>query len=156
LNTACSVDHDNEIASHVHLAPGVHTAGRVRIGEGAFLGIGTSVLPNLSITPLPAGYEHAYYRFEFRLNPKRLRRPGTVIAASKRCVLKVFPACQGPARRSTWKKAYARSTPTVERRANAAYLGTVSLALPVQPNLDERYLRDCEEAIRKVLNAATI
>jgi sugar O-acyltransferase (sialic acid O-acetyltransferase NeuD family) len=49
LNTACSVDHDNEIASHVHLAPGVHTAGGVRIGEGAFLGIGTNVLPNVSI-----------------------------------------------------------------------------------------------------------
>jgi acetyltransferase EpsM len=49
LNTACSIDHDNEIASHVHLAPGVHTAGGVRIGEGAFLGIGASVLPNISI-----------------------------------------------------------------------------------------------------------
>jgi sugar O-acyltransferase (sialic acid O-acetyltransferase NeuD family) len=49
LNTACSVDHDNEIASHVHLTPGVHTAGGVRIGEGAFLGIGASVLPNISI-----------------------------------------------------------------------------------------------------------
>lgn len=49
LNTACSVDHDNEIAPHVHLAPGVHTAGGVRIGEGAFLGIGASVLPNISI-----------------------------------------------------------------------------------------------------------
>jgi acetyltransferase EpsM len=49
LNTACSVDHDNEIASHVHLAPGVHTAGGVRVGEGAFVGIGASVLPNISI-----------------------------------------------------------------------------------------------------------
>jgi sugar O-acyltransferase (sialic acid O-acetyltransferase NeuD family) len=49
LNTASSVDHDNQIASHVHLAPGVRTAGRVRIGEGAFLGIGASVLPNVAI-----------------------------------------------------------------------------------------------------------
>jgi sugar O-acyltransferase (sialic acid O-acetyltransferase NeuD family) len=49
LNTACSVDHDNEIASHVHLAPSVHTAGGVRVGEGAFVGIGASVLPNVSI-----------------------------------------------------------------------------------------------------------
>src|SRR5712691_10469487 len=35
LNTACSVDHDNEIGAHVHVGPGVHTAGGVRIGEGA-------------------------------------------------------------------------------------------------------------------------
>jgi sugar O-acyltransferase (sialic acid O-acetyltransferase NeuD family) len=49
LNTACSVDHDNDIAAHVHVAPGVHTAGGVRIDEGAFVGIGASLLPDVRI-----------------------------------------------------------------------------------------------------------
>jgi len=49
LNTACSIDHDNQVAAHAHVGPGVHTAGDVRIGEGAFLGVGASVLPAVSV-----------------------------------------------------------------------------------------------------------
>ena len=33
LNTSCSVDHDGNIASHVHLCPGVRLAGNVMIAE---------------------------------------------------------------------------------------------------------------------------
>jgi sugar O-acyltransferase (sialic acid O-acetyltransferase NeuD family) len=49
LNTACSVDHDCVLGEVVHLAPGVRLAGSVRIGEGGFLGIGSVVIPGISI-----------------------------------------------------------------------------------------------------------
>jgi sugar O-acyltransferase (sialic acid O-acetyltransferase NeuD family) len=45
LNTAATVDHDCVLGDFVHLAPGVHLAGEVRVGEGALVGIGASVLP---------------------------------------------------------------------------------------------------------------
>ncbi|NOZ70958.1 MAG: acetyltransferase [Chloroflexi bacterium] len=45
LNTGSTVDHHNIIADHVHIAPGVHLGGEVRVGEGALLGIGTTVMP---------------------------------------------------------------------------------------------------------------
>ena len=45
LNTGCTVDHHNIIADHAHIAPGAHLGGDVRIGEGAFIGIGVTVMP---------------------------------------------------------------------------------------------------------------
>lgn len=45
LNTACSVDHDGDVGDFVHIAPGVHLAGNVVLKEGAFLGIGSVVVP---------------------------------------------------------------------------------------------------------------
>ena len=44
LNTGCSVDHDCLLGDHVHLCPGTHLAGTVRVGAGTMLGAGTSVL----------------------------------------------------------------------------------------------------------------
>ncbi len=49
LNTGCTVDHHNEIGAHAHIAPGAHTGGNVRLGKGAFLGIGAVVIPNRAI-----------------------------------------------------------------------------------------------------------
>ena len=49
LNTACSVDHDCVIGVHAHIAPGVHLAGTVTIGEGTLLGIGSIAIPNVTI-----------------------------------------------------------------------------------------------------------
>jgi sugar O-acyltransferase (sialic acid O-acetyltransferase NeuD family) len=49
LNTAATVEHDNIVAAHAHIAPGVVTAGEVRVGEGAFLAIGARILPRISI-----------------------------------------------------------------------------------------------------------
>ena len=49
INTGATVDHDCHIGDYVHLAPGVHLAGNVRIGEGAFLGIGSVTIPNVTI-----------------------------------------------------------------------------------------------------------
>lgn len=49
INTAASVDHDGIIGDYVHLAPGVHLAGCVSIGETTFLGVGVSVIPERTI-----------------------------------------------------------------------------------------------------------
>jgi sugar O-acyltransferase (sialic acid O-acetyltransferase NeuD family) len=45
LNTGCTIDHHNQIGDHAHIAPGVHTGGDVTIGEGGFIGIGATVMP---------------------------------------------------------------------------------------------------------------
>lgn len=49
LNTACSVDHDGNIAAHAHLCPGVRLAGNVTIGERAMLGTGAVCIPGIKI-----------------------------------------------------------------------------------------------------------
>lgn len=49
VNTSSSLDHHNMVENFVHIAPGTHTGGEVRIEEGSFLGIGTSVLPRINI-----------------------------------------------------------------------------------------------------------
>jgi UDP-perosamine 4-acetyltransferase len=49
INTASSVDHDCRIGDFVHIAPGVHLAGAVRVEQGAFLGIGSCVVPQRTI-----------------------------------------------------------------------------------------------------------
>jgi len=49
VNTSASIDHDCIIQDYVHIAPEVHLAGRVEVGEGSFLGIGSSVIPYKTI-----------------------------------------------------------------------------------------------------------
>ena len=44
INTAATVDHDCVLEDFVQLTPGVHLGGTVRLGEGAFLGVGCSVI----------------------------------------------------------------------------------------------------------------
>jgi UDP-perosamine 4-acetyltransferase len=48
VNTSASVDHDCVVDDFAHLAPGTHLAGEVRIGAGAFLGIGSAAVPGVS------------------------------------------------------------------------------------------------------------
>ncbi len=50
INTGATIDHDNYIEDYVHISPGAHTAGTVKIGKGTWLGIGSIVSNNLSIT----------------------------------------------------------------------------------------------------------
>jgi len=45
LNTSCTVDHHCRVGDHVHVTPGAHLGGEVRVGEGAFLGMGSVVIP---------------------------------------------------------------------------------------------------------------
>ncbi|MEG0758864.1 MAG: acetyltransferase [Raoultibacter sp.] len=49
INTSATVDHDNRIADFVHLSPGVHLSGTVKIGEGTWLGTGAVVSNNVNI-----------------------------------------------------------------------------------------------------------
>ncbi|SPF50408.1 Acetyltransferase [Candidatus Sulfopaludibacter sp. SbA4] len=49
VNTNASVDHDCVIGTCAHVAPGTTLAGCVRLGEGVFLGTGSSVIPNITI-----------------------------------------------------------------------------------------------------------
>lgn len=49
INTGSTVDHDNLIEDYVHISPGTHTAGTVKIGKGTWMGIGSIVSNNLSI-----------------------------------------------------------------------------------------------------------
>lgn len=50
INTGATIDHDNLIEDYVHISPGVHVAGTVRIGKGTWLGIGSVVSNNVNIT----------------------------------------------------------------------------------------------------------
>lgn len=50
VNTGSTVDHDNKIEDFVHISPGVHLAGTVKIGKGSWLGIGSVVSNNVNIT----------------------------------------------------------------------------------------------------------
>jgi acetyltransferase-like isoleucine patch superfamily enzyme len=49
VNTAASIDHDGRVGAHASIAPGVHLAGRVSLGEGAFVGIGAAVREGVTI-----------------------------------------------------------------------------------------------------------
>lgn len=49
INTGSTVDHHNQIGSHVHIAPGVHLGGEVKIEEGTLVGIGSTVIPGITI-----------------------------------------------------------------------------------------------------------
>ena len=50
INTAATIDHDCVIKDYVHISPGVHIAGTVNIGEESWLGIGSTVINNISIS----------------------------------------------------------------------------------------------------------
>jgi len=49
VNTSASIDHESELGPCAYLAPGSHTAGRVRIGREAFVGVGATVGPGVTI-----------------------------------------------------------------------------------------------------------
>jgi sugar O-acyltransferase (sialic acid O-acetyltransferase NeuD family) len=50
INTSASIDHDNIIEDYVHISPGTHLAGTVKVGQGSWLGIGSVVSNNIIIT----------------------------------------------------------------------------------------------------------
>ena len=49
LNTGSAIDHHNFIHSYSHIAPGVHLGGQVIVEDGAFVGLGASVIPRVNI-----------------------------------------------------------------------------------------------------------
>lgn len=49
INTSSNIDHDCYIDSFVHVSPGVRIGGATRIGEYSWIGIGASIINNVSI-----------------------------------------------------------------------------------------------------------
>lgn len=49
VNTAAVVDHECVVGPCVHLAPGSLLAGRVRVDEGAFVGLGSQIIQCLTV-----------------------------------------------------------------------------------------------------------
>jgi sugar O-acyltransferase (sialic acid O-acetyltransferase NeuD family) len=49
VNTAATVDHHSVVGDFVHLAPGVHLAGDVRVADGSFFGVGACAIPGTRI-----------------------------------------------------------------------------------------------------------
>jgi sugar O-acyltransferase (sialic acid O-acetyltransferase NeuD family) len=49
INTGSTIDHDNTIENFTHISPGVHLAGTVKIGQSAWIGIGSIVSNNVNI-----------------------------------------------------------------------------------------------------------
>ncbi|UKS24986.1 acetyltransferase [Paenibacillus sp. HWE-109] len=49
INTLAGIDHECDISSHVHVAPGASLAGCIKIGEGTFIGVGTKIIPEIKI-----------------------------------------------------------------------------------------------------------
>src|SRR5262245_24176444 len=111
---------------------------------------------SVHITPLPAGHEHAYYRFEFRLNPQNLKAGWSRDRVLMALTSEGIPSLVGACPEIYLEGVYVKFMPGFQRLPNAAYLGSVSLALPIAPNFDQGFLNDCHTAINKVLSAATI
>lgn len=55
VNVGCTVSHDVVLEDFATLSPGVHLAGHVHVGRGAFLGIGASVINGRAGEPLIIG-----------------------------------------------------------------------------------------------------
>ena len=49
LNTCASLDHDNILEDYVHISPGSHLAGNVKIMEGTWICAGVTVINNITI-----------------------------------------------------------------------------------------------------------
>ncbi len=49
INSCASVDHDCVLGDYVHIAPGAHLCGTVRVGEGAMVGTGVCIAQNTDI-----------------------------------------------------------------------------------------------------------
>lgn len=49
INTCSSVDHDNILENYVHISPGTHLAGTVKVMEGTWICAGVTVINNITI-----------------------------------------------------------------------------------------------------------
>jgi len=49
VNVGSSISHDSVIGNFVSLSPGVHLAGRVKIEDGAWLGIGANIIQDIVV-----------------------------------------------------------------------------------------------------------
>jgi dTDP-4-amino-4,6-dideoxygalactose transaminase len=111
--------------------------------------------PSVHVPRLPANYQHAFYRFNFRVEPKRLKSDWNRDQVIRALVAEGIPCVSGACPEIYLERSYAKSMAGIQRLPNAQYLGTTSLALLVHPTLDESFLSDCRVALEKVFDAAT-
>jgi dTDP-4-amino-4,6-dideoxygalactose transaminase len=119
------------------------------------LGQWLAAYPSVHVPSLSRDHEHAFYRLSFRLNPKYLKNGWTRDRIISALIAEGIPCMSGACPEIYLEAVYAKSIAGFRRLSNAAYLGTVSLALLVHPTLDETFLDDCRTAIDKVFGAAT-
>lgn len=51
INTNASVDHHNKVGNYCHVAPNCALCGNVTLHDGVFIGVGSSVVPKVTIKP---------------------------------------------------------------------------------------------------------
>ena len=49
INSRALIEHDCQIASHSHVAPGAVLCGQVSVGEQAFIGAGATVIQQITV-----------------------------------------------------------------------------------------------------------
>ena len=49
VNTSSSLDHDNILENYVHISPGSHLAGTVKVCEGTWICAGVTIINNITI-----------------------------------------------------------------------------------------------------------
>ena len=49
INTSSSIDHDNVLEDYVHISPGSHLAGTVKVGTGTWICAGATIINNIDI-----------------------------------------------------------------------------------------------------------
>jgi dTDP-4-amino-4,6-dideoxygalactose transaminase len=104
---------------------------------------------------LAANEQHAYYRFNFRVEPKRLKSDWNRDTVIHALVAEGIPCVAGACPEIYLERAYAKSMAWMQHLPNAQYVGATSLVLLVHPTLDESFLSDCCIALEKVFDAAT-
>lgn len=63
INSGATVDHHCVLEDFVHIAPGAHLCGNVRIGEGALVGVGVGIEPG-AVIPAWSVVKRIPYRIE--------------------------------------------------------------------------------------------
>lgn len=111
--------------------------------------------PSVHVPRLPANHQHAFYRFNFRVEPKKLKSDWNRDKIIQALVAEGIPCVSGACPEIYLERTYAKSMTGMRHLPNARYLGTTSLALLVHPTLDENFLSDCCIALEKVFDTAT-
>ena len=111
--------------------------------------------PSVHVPRLPANHQHAFYRFNFRIEPKKLKSDWNRDKIIQALVAEGIPCVSGACPEIYLERTYAKSMTGMRHLPNAQYLGTTSLALLVHPTLDENFLSDCCVALEKVFDTAT-
>jgi dTDP-4-amino-4,6-dideoxygalactose transaminase len=123
--------------------------------NAAVLRAGLSGLAGLRLPVVPAGVEHAYYRFYAHVRPELLA-PGwsrdRIVAA---IVAEGLPCAFGGCTEIYRERAFDPAGRPADRLPVARELGETSLVLPVHPTLSPADVDDMVVAVRKVLTEAT-